>query len=37
LGFSNRSSLNYEGWLVKGPQGWKIKRWHDFPDSVVPE
>ena len=26
------SSLNYEGWLVKGPDGWKIRRWHDFPD-----
>ena len=35
--FSAVSSLNYEGWLAKGPQGWKIKRWHDFPDSVVPE
>lgn len=35
--FSAVSSLNYEGWLVKGPQGWKIERWHDFPDSVVPE
>jgi ketosteroid isomerase-like protein len=35
--FSAVSSLNYEGWLEKGPQGWKIKRWHDFPDSVVPD
>ena len=35
--FSTVSSLNYEGWLAKGPQGWKIKRWHDFPDSAVPE
>ena len=35
--FTAVSSLNYEGWLVKGPDGWKIQRWHDFPDSVVPE
>lgn len=28
------SSLNYEGWLVKGEDGWKIKRWHDFPDAA---
>ncbi len=35
--FSAVSSLNYEGWLVKGPDGWKIKRWHDFPDAVVPQ
>ena len=35
--FSAVSSLNYEGWLAKGPQGWHIKRWHDFPDSAVPE
>ncbi len=34
--FSDVTSLNYEGWLVKGPEGWKIQRWHDFPDSVVP-
>lgn len=33
--FSSLSSLNYEGWLVKGPDGWKIKRWHDFPDAVL--
>ena len=32
--FSTVSSLNYEGWLVKGPDGWKIKRWHDFPDAA---
>ncbi|MBJ3774383.1 nuclear transport factor 2 family protein [Acuticoccus mangrovi] len=32
--FSAVSSLNYEGWLVKGPDGWKIKRWHDFPDAA---
>jgi len=30
--FSAVSSLNYEGWLAKGPDGWKIQRWHDFPD-----
>ena len=30
--FTAVSSLNYEGWLVKGPDGWKIRRWHDFPD-----
>ena len=35
--FTAVSSLNYEGWLVKGPEGWKIKRWHDFPDAPVPE
>ncbi|WP_116133374.1 nuclear transport factor 2 family protein [Tropicimonas sp. IMCC34043] len=35
--FAAVSSLNYEGWLVKGSDGWKIQRWHDFPDSVVPE
>ena len=35
--FTAVSSLNYEGWLVKGPDGWKIKRWHDFPDAPVPE
>lgn len=32
--FSAVSSLNYEGWLAKGPDGWKIKRWHDFPDAA---
>ena len=21
----------------RGPEGWKIKRWHDFPDAPVPE
>jgi len=35
--FSAVSSLNYEGWLVKGADGWKIQRWHDFPDSIVPQ
>lgn len=35
--FSAVSSLNYEGWLTEGPEGWKIERWHDFPDSVVPQ
>ncbi|WP_288990882.1 nuclear transport factor 2 family protein [uncultured Sphingopyxis sp.] len=35
--FTAVSSLNYEGWLVKGSDGWKIQRWHDFPDSPVPE
>lgn len=29
------TSLNYEGWLVKGVDGWKIQRWHDFPDVGV--
>jgi ketosteroid isomerase-like protein len=33
--FTAVSSLNYEGWLKKGPDGWKIQRWHDFPDSPV--
>lgn len=33
--FAAVSSLNYEGWLVKQPDGWKIKRWHDFPDAVL--
>ncbi|MFG1266797.1 nuclear transport factor 2 family protein [Xanthobacter sp. DSM 14520] len=33
--FSVVSSLNYEGWLVKGADGWKIARWHDFPDAPV--
>lgn len=33
--FSVVSSLNYEGWLVKGQDGWKIRRWHDFPDAAV--
>lgn len=35
--FSAVSSLNYEGWLVKGPDGWKIQRWHDFPDAAFPQ
>ncbi len=35
--FSAVSSLNYEGWLVKGADGWKIQRWRDFPDSIVPQ
>ncbi|QIB36086.1 nuclear transport factor 2 family protein [Ancylobacter pratisalsi] len=35
--FSAVSSLNYEGWLVKGPAGWKIACWHDFPDAAFPE
>ena len=35
--FAAVSSLNYEGWLVKGPQGWKFKRWHDFPDAAFGE
>lgn len=35
--FSAVTSLNYEGWLVKGRQGWKIKRWHDLPDAPVPQ
>ena len=35
--FSAVSSLNYEGWLTKGPDGWKIERWHDFPDAAFQE
>ncbi len=35
--FTAISSLNYEGWLVKGEDGWKIQRWHDFPDAPVSE
>ncbi|MHC5652962.1 nuclear transport factor 2 family protein [Stappia sp. ICDLI1TA098] len=35
--FAAVSSLNYEGWLVKGSDGWKIQRWHDFPDAPVSE
>ncbi|MEJ8573797.1 nuclear transport factor 2 family protein [Microbaculum marinum] len=35
--FSAVTSLNYEGWLTKGPDGWKISRWHDFPDAPVPQ
>lgn len=35
--FSAVSSLNYEGWLVKGKDGWKIQRWHDFPDAAFGE
>ncbi|QPC43027.1 nuclear transport factor 2 family protein [Kaustia mangrovi] len=35
--FNAVSSLNYEGWLVKGKDGWKIQRWHDFPDAPVQE
>ena len=31
--FEAVTSLNYEGWLVKGDDGWKIQRWHDFPDA----
>lgn len=34
--FSTVTSLNYEGWLVKGAGGWKIQRWHDMPDAPVP-
>lgn len=33
--FDAVTSLNYEGWLVKGDDGWKIRRWHDFPDVDV--
>jgi len=32
--FAAVSSLNYEGWLVKRPDGWKFQRWHDFPDAA---
>ncbi|ODA66515.1 hypothetical protein A7A08_02638 [Methyloligella halotolerans] len=35
--FSVVTSLNYEGWLVKGAEGWKIQRWHDLPDAPVPQ
>lgn len=35
--FTAVSSLNYEGWIEKGPEGWKIRRWHDFPDAAFPE
>jgi len=35
--FTAVSSLNYEGWLAKGPDGWKIQRWHDFPDAAFQE
>ena len=35
--FSDVTSLNYEGWLVKGKDGWKIQRWHDFPDAAFGE
>lgn len=35
--FTPVTSLNYEGWLVKGPEGWKIERWHDLPDAPVPQ
>ena len=35
--FSAVSSLNYEGWLAKGPDGWRIQRWHDFPDAAFKE
>ena len=35
--FTVVTSLNYEGWLVKGPKGWKIERWHDLPDAPVPQ
>lgn len=33
--FSAVANLNYEGWLVKRADGWKIQRWHDFPDGPV--
>lgn len=35
--FAAVSSLNYEGWLVKDKDGWKIQRWHDFPDAAFGE
>ena len=35
--FTVETSLNYEGWFVKSNGAWKIKRWHDFPDSGVAE
>ncbi|MFM1987959.1 MAG: hypothetical protein RJA99_916 [Pseudomonadota bacterium] len=31
--FSVATSLNYEAWFEKEGGVWKIKRWHDFPDS----
>jgi ketosteroid isomerase-like protein len=31
--FTVATSLNYEAWFVKVDGVWKIKRWHDFPDS----
>jgi ketosteroid isomerase-like protein len=35
--FTPVTSLNYEGWLVKEADGWKIERWHDLPDAPVPQ
>jgi ketosteroid isomerase-like protein len=31
--FSVITSLNYEAWFEKVGGVWKIKTWHDFPDS----
>jgi ketosteroid isomerase-like protein len=31
--FNAVTSLNYEGWFEKIDGVWKIKEWHDFPDS----
>jgi hypothetical protein len=33
--FSVVTTLNYEGWFVKAGNEWKIRRWHDYPDSCV--
>lgn len=35
--FTAVSSLNYEGWLVKDDDGWKIQRWYDYPDAAFGE
>jgi len=31
--FSVLTSLNYEAWFEKVGGVWKIKTWHDFPES----
>ena len=31
--FTAVTSLNYEAWFEKTDGIWKIKRWHDLPDS----
>lgn len=33
--FTVVTTLNYEGWFVKNGGEWKIRRWHDYPDSCV--
>lgn len=33
--FTVVSTLNYEGWFVRDGNEWKIRRWHDYPDTCT--